>query len=91
MFRSRVRQYYALTKPRVVRLVAFYAAIGMVLASPVLSDWRLALRAVAGIWFVAAVAATLNCVIEQRIDARMTRTAWRPTVRGQSRMSRRSA
>ena len=31
---SRVRQYYALTKPRVVQLIVFCAAIGMLLATP---------------------------------------------------------
>ncbi|MBS0444530.1 MAG: protoheme IX farnesyltransferase [Proteobacteria bacterium] len=80
---SRARQYYALTKPRVVQLIVFCAAIGMLLAVPGLPDWRRALAAVAGIWLVAAAAAAFNCLVEQHIDARMARTAWRPTARGQ--------
>jgi protoheme IX farnesyltransferase len=32
---------------------------------------------------VAAAAAAFNCLIEQHIDARMARTAWRPTARGE--------
>jgi len=80
---SRVRQFYALTKPRVVRLIVFCAVIGMLLAVPGLPDWRLALAATVGIWLVSAAAAAFNCLVEQRIDARMARTAWRPTARGQ--------
>ena len=80
---SRVRQFYALTKPRVVQLIVFCAVIGMLLAVPGLPDWRLALAATVGIWLVSAAAAAFNCLVEQRIDARMARTAWRPTARGQ--------
>ena len=80
---SRVRQYYALTKPRVVQLIVFCAVIGMLLATPGLPDWRVVLAATAGIWLVAAAAAAFNCLVEQTIDAKMARTAWRPTARGQ--------
>ena len=80
---SRVRQYYALTKPRVVQLIVFCAVIGMLLAAPGLPDWRVALAATVGIWLVAAAAAAFNCLVEQAIDAKMARTAWRPTARGQ--------
>jgi protoheme IX farnesyltransferase len=44
---------------------------------------RLVLVACAGIWLVAAAAAAFNCIVEQSIDAKMKRTAWRPTARGQ--------
>ena len=80
---SRVRQFHALTKPRVVRLIVFCAVIGMLMATPGLPDARVALAATAGIWLVAAAAAAFNCLVEQRIDSRMARTAWRPTARGQ--------
>jgi heme o synthase len=80
---SRARQFYALTKPRVVQLIVFCAVIGMLMAVPGLPDLKLALAATAGIWLVAAAAAAFNCLVEQRIDARMARTAWRPTARGQ--------
>lgn len=80
---SRARQYYALTKPRVVQLIVFCAAIGMLLAVPGLPEWQPALAAVVGIWLVAAAAAAFNCLVEQKIDAKMARTAWRPTARGQ--------
>ncbi len=80
---SRVRQFYALTKPRVVQLIVFCAVIGMLLAVPGLPDPKVALAATAGIWLVAAAAAAFNCLVEQRIDAKMARTAWRPTAKGQ--------
>jgi protoheme IX farnesyltransferase len=80
---SRARQFYALTKPRVVQLIVFCAVIGMLLAEPGLPDWRSALFATAGIWLVAAAAAAFNCLVEQRIDAKMARTAWRPTAKGE--------
>ncbi len=79
----RVRQYYALTKPRVVQLIVFCAVIGMLLAVPGLPDWRVVLAATVGIWLVAAAAAAFNCLVEQHIDARMARTAWRPTAKGE--------
>lgn len=83
---SRWRQYSALTKPRVVQLIVFCAAIGMLLAVPGMPgarDWGLALAATVGIWLVASAAAAFNCIVEQRIDAKMKRTAWRPTAKGQ--------
>jgi heme o synthase len=80
---SRFSQFYALTKPRVVQLIVFCAVIGMLLAVPGLPDWRVALAATAGIWLVAGAAAAFNCLVEQRIEARMQRTAWRPTAKGE--------
>ncbi|MEO6896180.1 MAG: heme o synthase [Caldimonas sp.] len=80
---SRLRQYYALTKPRVVQLIVFCALIGMLLATPGLPDWRVATSAIAGIWLVAAAAAAFNCLVEQRIDSRMARTSWRATATGE--------
>ena len=83
---SRFAQFYALTKPRVVQLIVFCALIGMVLAVPGVPGWadvKLALVACAGIWLVAGAAAAFNCLVEQQIDAKMKRTAWRATARGQ--------
>ena len=81
-----LRQFYALTKPRVVQLIVFCALIGMVLAIPGVPSWadlRIVVLASAGIWLVAGAAAAFNCIVEQGIDAKMKRTAWRPTARGQ--------
>ncbi len=80
------RQYYALTKPRVVQLIVFCALIGMVLAVPGLPsvpELVLGLWACAGIWLVAGAAAAFNCLVEKTIDAKMKRTAWRPTAKGE--------
>nr|WP_218088101.1 heme o synthase [Variovorax sp. SG517] len=81
-----MRQFYALTKPRVVQLIVFCALIGMVLAIPGLPSWgevKLAAVACIGIWLVAGAAAAFNCLVEKGIDAKMKRTAWRPTARGE--------
>src|SRR6476620_2260461 len=50
---------------------------------PTLDDVRLALIACAGIWLVAGAAAAFNCLVEKSIDAKMRRTAWRPTAKGE--------
>jgi protoheme IX farnesyltransferase len=81
--RSRWSQYFALTKPRVVQLIVFCALIGMLLAQPGMPDWGRVLVASFGIWLVASAAAAFNCLVEQRIDARMARTAWRPSAKGE--------
>jgi len=81
-----LRQFYALTKPRVVQLIVFCALIGMVLAVPGIPRWvdvQRALLACIGIWLVAGAAAAFNCLVEKGIDAKMKRTAWRPTARGE--------
>lgn len=81
-----IGQFYDLTKPRVIQLIVFCALIGMVLAVPGMPNWaqvRLAALACAGIWLVAGAAAAFNCIVEKGIDARMKRTAWRPTARGE--------
>ena len=83
---SVIKQFYALTKPRVIQLIVFCALIGMVLALPGLPTWvelKLALLACLGIWLVAGAAAAFNCIVEKSIDAKMKRTAWRPTARGE--------
>ncbi len=82
----RWQQFYQLTKPRVVQLIVFCAAIGMALAVPGLPSLAQALTmlaATAGIWLVAGAAAAFNCLIEDGIDARMKRTAWRATAKGE--------
>ena len=83
---SRWRQFNVLTKPRVIQLIVFCALIGMVLAVPGWPSWadvKLAAIACLGIWLVAGAAAAFNCIVEKHIDARMKRTAWRPTAKGE--------
>lgn len=79
---SPLRQYLVLTKPRVTQLAVFCAVIGMFLATPTLPDMQKVIAGTIGIWLLAAAAFAVNCLIEQRIDARMLRTARRATATG---------
>jgi protoheme IX farnesyltransferase len=79
----RLRQFLRLTKPRVVSLIVFCAAVGMFLATPGMVPPGLLLSAIVGIWLVAGSAAAVNCLVEQRIDAVMSRTRGRPLPRGE--------
>ncbi len=82
-FGSRVHQFYQLTKPRVVSLIVFTAVIGMFLAVPGAVPLTVLLAATAGIALVAGAAAAVNCLVEQKIDAVMSRTRWRPLPQGE--------
>jgi heme o synthase len=84
--KSKIAQFNALTKPRVIQLIVFCALIGMVLAVPGVPSWtdvQKMLLASLGIWLVAGAAAAFNCLVEKGIDAKMRRTAWRPTAQGE--------
>ena len=80
---DRLRQFYQLTKPRVVALIVFCAVIGMFLATPGMVPPGLLVAATVGIWLVAGAAAAVNCLVEQKIDALMTRTRSRPLPQGE--------
>ena len=81
----RLRQFYELTKPRVVSLIVFCAVIGMLLAVPAGNSipLHILLGATVGIALVAGAAAAVNCLVEQRLDALMARTRARPLPRGE--------
>jgi len=80
---QRIRAFYALTKPRVVSLIVFTAVIGMFLAAPGMVEPQVLLAGTLGIAMVAGAAAAVNCLVEQKIDALMQRTRWRPLPRGE--------
>ncbi|WP_454257647.1 heme o synthase [Pseudoxanthomonas mexicana] len=83
---STFRQYWDLTKPRVVALIVFTALVGMCLAIEGLPDGAQLLRGALGflgIWLAASSAAAINQLLDARIDAKMARTSWRPLVQGQ--------
>jgi len=80
---NRFFQYLALTKPRVTQLAVFCAVIGMFLATPTLPDWQILVAATIGIWLLAGAAFAVNCLVEREIDARMARTARRPSAQGE--------
>ena len=77
------RQYWALTKPRVVALIVFTALVGMFLAVPGLPPLKESVIGFLGIWLAASSAAAINQLLDSRIDAKMARTSWRPIVVGQ--------
>jgi protoheme IX farnesyltransferase len=80
---SRFSQFYQLTKPRVVSLIVFTAVIGMFLAVPGMVPLQALVAGTIGIALTAGAAAAFNCLVEQKIDAVMTRTSRRPLPRGQ--------
>ncbi|ARN21087.1 heme o synthase [Piscinibacter gummiphilus] len=76
------RRYVELTKPRVVALMVFTVAVGMTLATPSIVPWRVFVFGTLGIALLAASAASLNHLIDQRVDALMARTRGRPLPTG---------
>lgn len=79
----RWRQYWVLTKPRVTQLAVFCAVIGMFLATPGMVPYPILIGGIVGIWLLASAAFAVNCLIEQAVDAKMKRTAWRPSATGE--------
>ena len=82
-WQSRLREYIALGKPRVVALIAFTAVVGMFLAVPGMVPFDALLWGTLGITLAASSAASLNHVIDQKADAIMARTRARPLPRGE--------
>jgi protoheme IX farnesyltransferase len=78
-----LRQYYELTKPRIVMLAAFCAVIGMFLAADGMVPWEILVFGTLGISLLAGAGFTFNCMVERGIDARMARTRARPAARGE--------
>jgi protoheme IX farnesyltransferase len=78
-----LRSFLSLTKPRVVSLIVFTAVIGMFLAAPGMVPLKVLVAGTLGIALVAGAAAAVNCLVEQKIDAVMRRTRWRPLPRGE--------
>ncbi|GAA0671839.1 heme o synthase [Rheinheimera tangshanensis] len=76
------RDYYQLTKPKVVALLVLTAWVGMMLAQPGLPQFGLMIAATLGIGLLSAAAAAMNHIVDQRIDAQMARTYNRPVARG---------
>jgi len=85
MMRTTWRDYWDLTKPKVVALIVFTALVGMCLAIPGLPTTAqvvTGLLGFLGIWLSASAAAAINQLLDARIDAQMARTSWRPLVVG---------
>jgi len=76
------RDYFELTKPKVVVLIVFTAIVGMLLAVPGLPPLVPFLAGTLGIGLASASAAAINHLLDQRIDAVMVRTRDRPLPSG---------
>ena len=77
-----LKSFFALCKPRVNALIVFTAVIGMFLSTPGMVPLNVLISAILGIGFVSGAAAAFNCLIEEKIDARMARTRGRPLPMG---------
>jgi len=80
--RATARDYFELTKPKVVSLIVFTAIVGMFLAVPGLPPAAALGWGTLGIALAASSAAAINHVLDARIDAEMARTRLRPLPRG---------
>jgi heme o synthase len=76
------RDYFELTKPRVVALIVLTAVVGTLLAAPGLPPLDALIFGNLGIALSAASAAAINHLLDRRIDARMARTRKRPLPSG---------
>jgi heme o synthase len=85
------REYLALTKPKVSLLIVFTAIVGMVLASPGMVPLPALIFGTLGIAMASGSAATLNHILDRRIDQRMARTRRRPLATGSLRTSQAAA
>ena len=76
------RDYFELTKPRVVMLIVFTAIVGMFLSVPGLPDLSLLVFGTLGIGMASSSAAVFNHVLDHRTDILMMRTRGRPLPQG---------
>jgi len=76
------RDYYELTKPRVVMLIIFTAVVGMFLSVPGWPPLPQLLFGTLGIGLASAAAAVFNHVLDRRTDILMMRTRGRPLPQG---------
>lgn len=76
------RDYKELTKPNVVLLMILTAAIGMFMAVPGMVPLQVLILGNLGIALCAGSAATVNHLVDQRIDRQMARTFKRPVAQG---------
>ena len=76
------RDYYELTKPRVVMLIVFTAIVGMFVSVPGWPGTMPLVFGTLGIGLAASSAAVFNHVLDARIDIQMMRTRGRPLPQG---------
>jgi protoheme IX farnesyltransferase len=83
------RDYYELTKPRVVMLIVFTAIVGMFLSVPGWPGLTSVVFGTLGIAMASSSAAVFNHVLDHRTDILMMRTRGRPLPQG--KLTERSA
>lgn len=76
------RDYYEITKPRVVALLVLTALVGMALSVPGVIPIEILLPSMLGIGLLSSAAAAINHIVDQKIDAIMGRTHGRPLPQG---------
>ena len=76
------RDYYELTKPKVVALMILCSAIGMFMAVPGMVPWKVLILGNLGIAMCAGAAAAINHLVDRRVDLIMARTHDRPIAQG---------
>ena len=74
------KDYLALTKPRVISLLLLTTLLAMLIAAKGWPGTGLFLAVALGGYMMAGAANAINMVVDRDIDARMKRTAKRPTV-----------
>ena len=77
-----IKDLLALCKLKVVSLILLTAVVGMLLAVPYLPNFLLIVVASVGISLSAMSAAVFNHIIDEKIDAQMSRTDLRPLPKG---------
>ena len=81
-WRASWRNYYEMTKPRVVMLLLLTALVGMCLATPGWVPLSTLIAGLGGIGLLASAAAVINHVVDHKIDSQMARTFNRPVAKG---------
>lgn len=76
------RDYYELTKPRVVMLLLLTALVGMCLATDTWVEPQILIAGMLGIGLLSSAAAVINHVVDHKIDSVMARTFNRPVAQG---------
>jgi protoheme IX farnesyltransferase len=76
------RDYYEMTKPRVVMLLLLTALVGMCLATETWIEVQVLVFGILGIGLLSSSAAVINHVVDHKIDSLMARTFNRPVARG---------
>ncbi|GAA0854998.1 heme o synthase [Aliiglaciecola litoralis] len=76
------RDYYELTKPKVIMLLLLTALVGMCLATDGWVSWQILVAGLGGIGLLSSAAAVINHVVDRKIDSKMARTFNRPVTKG---------